>query len=239
MREELRLGNFSDRGQQIGSAAKFALFAGVLCFAGALSANASTITITGTSGAAATCTAGLTGTFTIDAAGGVLLEAPNGTGGCYVGGYSGTAASPTPNGTDTTYINITGVSTEGTAAQLFSLTTGWYAEFGVLCGGPGQCTASQNSSNNNNSGDIEILVNSGGTSKNFQIQDNTGAIDSIFNAPSASGCGANVDTKTFTVAANTICIEDLSTSVSISLTIGAPSSVPEPSSFGFMSIGGG
>ncbi len=208
---------------------------GLLCLVGAIPAGATAITITGASGTASTCASGDTGTFTISA-GGILLEAPGGsTAGCYVGGFSGTAGAPTPNGADTTYIG--GLSGEGTAAQLGTLTTGWYAEFGVICGGTSQCTASNSSTNQNNSGDIEVLVNSGSTAVNFQIYDNNGTLDPIYNTPSAPGCGANASTSTFTVAANTICIEDMSTSGSISMTIGTPTTTPEPSSFSFLLIG--
>lgn len=214
---------------------KYVILMGILSLAGAIPASASAITVTGVSGVAATCAVGNTGTFTISS-GGILLEAPGGsTAGCYVGGFSGTAGSPSPNGTDTTYIS--GLSGEGTAAQLDSLTTGWYSEFGAICGGTSQCTASNASTNQNNSGDIEVLVNAGSSAVNFQIYDNNGTLDPIYNTPGAPGCGANASTSTFTVAANTICIEDMSTSGSISMTIGTPTSTPEPSTFAFLLIG--
>ncbi len=214
---------------------KYVLLMGLLSLVGAIPASASAITVTGVSGVTSACAVGNTGTFT-GSSGGILLEAPGGsTTGCYVGGFSGTAGSPSPNGLNTTYIG--GLSGEGTAAQLDSLTTGWYAEFGVICGGAGQCTASNSSTNQSNSGDIEVLVNATSSAMNFQIYDNTGTLDPIYNTPSSSGCGANASTKTFTVAANTICIEDLSTSGSISMSIGTPTTTPEPSTFAFFLIG--
>ena len=225
--------NMANSGRNLSN--KYLILIGLLGLAGAIPASASAVTVTGVSGVTSACAVGNTGTFT-GSSGGILLEAPGAsTAGCYVGGFSGTAGSPSPSGLNTTYIG--GLSGEGTSAQLDALDTGWYAEYGAICGGTGQCTASNSSTNQSNSGDIEVLVNATGSAMNFQIFDNTGTVDPIYNTPSSSGCGANASTKTFSVAANTICIEDMSTSGSISMTIGAPTTTPEPSTFAFLLIG--
>lgn len=201
----------------------------------AVSASADTtydITIAAAAGTASTCKAGNTGTFETFTDGGVLLEAPSGsTSGCYVGNYSGTPGAPTPNGAETSFIS--GLTGEGTATGLNSLATGYYAEFGAICGGPGQCTASNNSSNGAGSGDIDVLVNSGSTSQTFSIYNTGGTKDSAGNT-APTGC--TYSGTTFTVAADTICFEDLSTGGSIAMTIGTPA-VPEPANVGIASLG--
>lgn len=188
------------------------------------------ITIASVAGVTSACAAGNAGTFTTFTNGGVLLEAPNAvTSGCYVGGYSGTAGAPTPNGLETTFIS--GLTNEGTAAQLNALGTFYYAEFGAICGGTAQCTASNSSNNGSNSGDIEVLINSTGSSQTFTIYNSGGTADGFANTP-ASGC--TVTGTTFTVAASTICFEDLSTGGSIAMT--AHIAVPEPANVGIISL---
>jgi MYXO-CTERM domain-containing protein len=214
---------------------------GLMYFGFTSSAKADTtynVTVASVAGVTAACAASNSGTFTTFTSGGVLLEVPTAsTAGCYVGNYSGTPSAPTPNGLATTF--IPGLNTEGTAAGLNALTTGWYAEFGAICGGTGQCTASNDSSNSNSSGDIDVLLNSSNASQTFQVYDNVGNIDTANNT-AATGCsytgGGTGGHATFTVAANTICFEDLSTGGSIAMTIGAPS-VPEPSSVAFVGLG--
>ena len=207
-----------------------AIAIGVIGF-GALSANAATITLPAlllsSNSPYAACPAGTTGTFTYDSSGGVNLTL--GAGGCGVFGSSGSG--------DTTYIS--GLTGEGTAAQLFALTTGWYAESGEICNGlphPAACTASNSTTNNNTSGDIEVLINSSSTTQTFQIRDNLGNIDTAGN-PSTAPCTYTLGAggaATFSVGAGTICLEDLSTGGSIAFAI----AVPEPSTTSFLLMGG-
>jgi MYXO-CTERM domain-containing protein len=223
------------------SLSRAAALLGASCFIFGVSANADTVfgtytvTINSVAGVTSACTAGSTGTFQTFTSGGILLEAPtSSTSGCYVGGYSGTAGAPTPNGTPTTFIDGTAwTHPTGSASQLDALTTGWYAEFGAICGGTGQCTASNSMTNSSNSGDIELFINQTGSSKTFTSYDSSGNALSNFN-PAATGC--TYSGSLFTVAAHTICFEDLGTGGSIDLTINAPA-VPEPTGVGLAALG--
>ena len=224
---------------------RFFALAAVVCAATALSAKADSVynvTVTAATGVTSACTAGLTGTLDINAGGGVFLSAPAGsTSGCYIG-----ASGSQPGGTPaiTTFIgglhsSSAGLTpTEGTAAQLNALTDHtWYAEFGEECGGTSQCVASNNSTNSSSgSADIDILINNSNASETFTVYDNTGAADTTSNGPGPSTCSSPQGTSVITVAAHTICYEDLSTGASLAVSSNAPPA-PEPASVALLGSG--
>ena len=223
--------------------------AALFCF-GAV-ANATLITnanVTGESGTTATCVAqnGLgTAAFEWSATGAYLNAASGTSSGCFVGLLNTTTGLPVI-GSEAAYISLGGSSGEGTSASLATLATGWYAlgalsagNAGVICGGTGQCTASNSNDGGSNSGEIDMLVNRTGAPIVFTIKNAAGVQNAIANLPSASGCGA-VSTGglgTYSVAANTICFSDLSTGGSLTITVAAPSSVPEPASSALIGLG--
>jgi hypothetical protein len=206
-------------------------FLSLLCVGVTLSAMADEqfpLTISQAAGVSTSCKSGLAGTFDINSSGGIFVAAPSGsTTGCYVGALN-SQASGTPQ--ITTFIS--GLNTEGTAAQLFALQTGWYAEYGEICGGSGQCTGANNMTNGSNSGDIEVLVNSTSTSQTFTTYDSSGNANTPGNNAPA---GCTYSGTLFTVSAHTICFEDLSTSGSIAMTINT-SPVPEPTNVAFVGV---
>ena len=195
-------------------------------------------TIVGAGGTTAACAAGVVGTFEWSATGAYLNTPTNSTAGCFAGGNSGTPAFTPLINTEATFVG--GFSTEGTAAGLATLATGWYAlNNGSLCGGTGQCTNSSGADTGQNSGMLSLMVNRSNAAVVFQIFNSGGTANSITNVPppAALGCTANVAAKTFTVSANTICIQDLTQSGSISVTLSAPSTVPEPTTSALMGLG--
>jgi MYXO-CTERM domain-containing protein len=213
------------------------LSAPLLAFFSLTASADTTYNVTLASAAPNDCTS-TTGTFETTSAGGVLLEVPGGSSaGCYVGGFN----SGGPTGMATTFISGlgTGGGAEGTAAGLNALTTGWYAEFGTICDPTSASCVNSNSSTNagnngdGNSADIEVLVNSSGSSQNFTTYDTSGNADNGANTP-APGC--SFSGSTFTVAAHTVCFEDLGTGGSIALTINSPA-VPEPKGIALIGLG--
>ncbi len=207
----------------------------VFSVATAVSAHATVISTTITSavsGVAATpCLAGTAVNFEYSATGAYLNQST--LAGCYVG-----VNSPLALASEATYVG--GFTTEGSSTDLAALATGWYGLYGTICVDvtTNQCVAANSTTNASSSGMVELLVNNTGSNQVFQIYNSSGTVDSIFNVPppAATGCTVDVNAKTFTVAANTICFEDLSTSGSISLSI-AGSTVPEPASMTLIGAG--
>jgi hypothetical protein len=193
--------------------------AGLLCFA-MTSAKATSVSIVATNTAFTACPAGTAGTLTTNSSGGIVVEFLGVTTGCYIGDSGVTGAA-------STYIGS--LTTEGSASGLNSLSTGWYAENGAMCDATGSCSTANNSTNNNTSGDFEVLINRGSSSTTFQIYNTGGTVDSAGNPGITGGCTyvVNSGAATFTVAANTICFEDLSTGASIAIDVNAPTSTPE------------
>jgi hypothetical protein len=225
-----------------------AIFA--LCSLAAVSANATLITnanVTGQSGSAAGCIGQIgagNAAFEWSSTGAYLNAASGTTSGCYVGSFNSTTGAVAA-GTEALFINLGGSSGEGTSAQLATLSTGWYAlgfvsgsSVGAICGGTAQCTPSNANDGSSNSGEIDVLVNRTNAAVSFTIKNAAGTANSIANLPSAAGCGASATGgNTYTIAANTICFSDLSTGGSISMTIAAPASVPEPATSGLIGLG--
>jgi PEP-CTERM motif-containing protein len=221
------------------------------CAITAVNANATVIsnaTVTGQSGSAAGCIAqvGVGGAALEWTTTGAYLNAASGTtSGCYVGSVN-TVTGAVAAGSEALYIALGGSSGEGSAADLGLLATGWYAlgffsspNGGAICGGTAQCTNSNANDGSNSSGEIDMLVNRTGAPVVFTVKNAAGIANGIANLPSASGCGAagTGSTNTYTVAANTICFSDLTTGGSISITVAAPSTVPEPASSALIGLG--
>jgi PEP-CTERM motif len=83
-----------------------------------------------------------------------------------------------------------------------------------------------------------MLVNRTGVAQILTIKTPAGTALNNGNLPSASGCGASSTVAgQYTVAANTICLSELSTGGSQSMTITAPSSVPEPATSALIGLG--
>jgi len=157
------------------------------------------------------CTNGLSGTLAANGSGGVYFTTGGSSPDCYAGGTS-----------------IPSYASGSFPASVFSLTSGAYAESGEICyaptSGSEQCVASA----------FEALVNTTASSMGF----NVGTINNV--PPSPTTCSANTSTETLTVAANTICFEDLTDSGSIAFTVNAPTPVtptPEPSSLFMLGSG--
>ncbi len=219
---------------------KFVAIFGVGVMA-AVSAKATSVTTTVTSDSPTTgtpCTGqvGVVGGATLEwSTTGAYLNKTGSVDGCFAGGGSPTAA------TEMLYVSLAnqpGTGGEGSAAELNLLATGWYAFTGQICSGISECTASNSSTNGNNSGMIDMIVNRTSSTQTFTIYNNTGTADAIGNLPSATGCGGSgTTTGTFAVIANTVCFQDLSTGGSISFAVNAPSAVPEPATSALIGLG--
>jgi PEP-CTERM motif-containing protein len=243
MEGKLKFGNniLARSNRSLGWMVKSIATIAVFSVATAVTAKAGIITnatIVGAGGTTASCAAGVVGTFEWSTTGAYLNTPTNSTTGCFAGGNNGSPAFTPLINTEATFVG--GFTTEGTSAGLAALATGWYAlNNGSLCGGAGQCTNSTGSDNGQNSGMLSLMVNRTNAAVVFQIYNSGGTVNSITNVPPAAalGCTADVAAKTFTVAANTICIQDLTQSGSISVTFNAPASVPEPTTSALMGLG--
>jgi hypothetical protein len=152
----------------------------IACFGLCITASADTqynVTITGSNLTTTTCGAeaavNAVGTLDINSAGEMYLSVPSGGVACYIG------AENSQGGGVPVVTNefISGLTGEGTASGLQSLTDGWYAEEGELCQEIGSCAVSDDASNSVNSNDIEALINTGGSSQAFTIYNNGGTSD--------------------------------------------------------------
>jgi hypothetical protein len=196
--------------------------AGLLCLAAA-SASATSVTVQANNGNYAACPSGTTGVLTTNSAGGIDVVFAGTDNGCYIGDSGVT-------GTPSTYIgSLTG---EGTASGLNSLSTGWYAEYGAMCDATGSCNYSSSSTNGSGSADFDVLINRTGSTMTFQIYNSSNTIDGAGNSGIAGPTGQCSYTvtsgqATFTVAANSICFENLSTGASIAIDVNTPTATPE------------